>query len=200
MTAKANVFSYTCERVHSKRPGHLNKKCMKESSKYHFLYNSPAFTEGRSKGKHRKFHFNTCLLKLFSFSQFLFVVMCKGATKKNKHLQQASPAAGLLFYSPMSLVPWSNSFSQSATKARIPKGKRVPSPCSGALCSKSWACCLLNTSGCPFPIWLSSHTTSFWERLMNIRCTPQEISLQVSKAFTTLENQQMNADAMLQAI
>jgi len=55
---------------------------MKESSKYHFLYNSPAFTEGRSKGKHRKFHFNTCLLKLFSFSQFLFVVMCKGATKK----------------------------------------------------------------------------------------------------------------------
>lgn len=35
---------------------------------------------------------------------------------------------------------------------------------------------------------------------MNIRCTPQEISLQVSKAFTTLENQQMNADAMLQAI
>lgn len=35
---------------------------------------------------------------------------------------------------------------------------------------------------------------------MNIYCKPQEIFLQVSKAFKTLENQWMNADAMLQAI
>lgn len=172
---------------------------MKESSKYRFLYNSPAFTEGRSKGKHRKFHFDTCLLKPFSFSQFVFVVMRKGAAE-NKHSQQGSLAAGLLFCSLMSLVPWSNSFSKSATKAQIPKGKQVPSHCSGALCSKNGVCCLLNTSGCPFPIWLNSHTRSFWVQSMNIYCTPQEIFLQVSKAFKTLENQWMNADAMLQAI
>lgn len=74
VNAKVNGFFHTCDRVHGKRPGYLNKKCMKESSKYHFLYNSPAFTKGRSKGKHRKFHFDTCLLKLFSFSHFIFVV------------------------------------------------------------------------------------------------------------------------------
>lgn len=74
VNAKVNGYFYTCERVHSKKSGYLNKKCMKKSSKYHFLYNSPAFTKGRSKGKHRKFHFDTCLFKLFSFSLFIFVV------------------------------------------------------------------------------------------------------------------------------
>lgn len=69
---------------------------MKESSKYHFLYNSPGFTKGRSKGKHRKFHFDTCLSKLISFSQFIFVVT---AQQKAKHCQQVSLATDLVFYS-----------------------------------------------------------------------------------------------------
>lgn len=81
VNAKLNGFFYTCESVHGKRPGYLNKKCMKESSKCHFLYNSPAFTKGRSKGKHRKFHFDTCLLKLFSFSQFVFVVLAQQSSQ-----------------------------------------------------------------------------------------------------------------------
>lgn len=197
VTAKLNGFSYTCERVHSKRLGYLNKKCMKESSKYRFLYNSPPFTEGRSKGKHRKFHFDTCLLKLFSFSQFIFVVPAQRSYKKQTLVasQTCSRPAFPFTYATGLL----EQLFKIGTKAQIPKEKQASSFCLGALCSGSWAYCLFKAFDYPFPICLSSQTTSFRVLSMNIYRVHQVIFLQVPKPFATLENQcmWMNADAVV---
>lgn len=128
-------------------------KCMKESSKYHFLYNSPGFTKGRSKGKHRKFHFDTCLSKLISFSQFIFVVTAQQRTQSQPLPACYSghrPGVLLTFFMGLLnhrsfIISHQGSFSSwfchvNPIKAQITKENLEGTQhCWGTLSSRSWA-------------------------------------------------------------